>query len=308
MKKSFSYPSANGEHEIHAICWQPDDINSIKAVLQIAHGMAEHIERYDEFSRFMTEQGFVVYGNDHAGHGKSLNAQGDLGYFGAGKGRENVVNDLYTLTQIAKTNHPDKPFFLLGHSMGSFLVRSYITRYGSELFGAILVGTNGRNSLIGLAVFLSKLTIKCCGKKSKGTLLNKLAFGNFNRKIKNHKTAFDWLSANAENVQNYLNDPLCGFVFTNSAFLELFSLVRETTGKQWAERVPSTLPVLLVSGANDPVGDYGKGVTETADLLKKAGVKDVSIKLFDNMRHEVLNEKERLNVYHFILDWLNHSI
>lgn len=304
IKKTFYFPSANGEQPIHAICWLPGYDKKIKAILQISHGMAEHIERYDNFARFITHYGFAVYANDHIGHGLSVNLKSAYGYFGSSNGRKHIVEDMHQLTLIAKKEHPGKPFFLLGHSMGSFLSRKYTTKYGSELTGAIYMGTGNGDPFLKIGILLSRLLTTIKGPTSTGNFLDRLAFGQFNKRIPHPVSQYDWLSVSKENVQNYLSDPLSGFTFTNSAFYELFSLINEVTNKNWAKQIPHNLPILLIAGEEDPVGNYGKGIIQTANLLKNAGVKHITIKLYKNMRHEILNEKNKSDVYEFISHWL----
>ncbi len=307
-KTEFSYPSSNGEHPIFATVWTPGDTGSIRAVLQVAHGMAEHADRYDDFARYLAAQGFVVFANDHAGHGRSLNADGDFGYFGKENGRYHIVADMYQLTQAAKQQFPDKPYFLLGHSMGSFLSRLYVTRYGSELHGAIFMGTGGENPMVDIAIAISKHGMRLRGEKTPGRTIDKLTFGGYNKGIKHAKSPFDWLSANAANVQSFLSDKLSGFTFTYSAFYQLFSLVKEVTTADWAKKVAVDLPVLFIAGKEDPVGNYGKGVEQSYRLLAEQGVKDLTLQLYEGMRHEVLNEKNNLQVYEFVKMWMEKRI
>lgn len=304
-KRTFYFPAANGQQSIHANCWFSENNKKIKAILQISHGMAEHIERYDDFARFMVCHGFVVYANDHAGHGLSVNNKSEYGYFGPGKGRDYLIRDMYQLTLIAKNEFPDTPFFLLGHSMGSFLSRKYTILHKHELTGVIYMGTGNGNPFLKAGIFFSQLLSKIKGPQSTGHFLDNLAFGQFNKQITKPQSSFDWLSANEENIKKYLADPLNGFTFTNSAFLQLFSLINEVTNLKWAKQMPSKLPVLLIAGEDDPVGNYGKGVYQTHRLLKKAGLKHITIKLFKGMRHEILNEKNNIEVYKFINQWLN---
>lgn len=308
LKNTMTYPSSNEEYTIHAISWQPRIDSDVKAVLQIAHGMAEYADRYDDFARFMVGKGFAVYANDHIGHGYSVNSEGDYGYFGKSMGRTHLVNDMYKLSLIAKDRWLDKPLFLLGHSMGSYLSRRYTALYGNDLSGAVYMGTGNGNPFIGIAVLLAKLMSDIRGDKAPGKLLDRLAFGDFNKHISSPQTNFDWLSTNQNNVEQYINDKLNGFVFTNSAFVELFSVIREVTKKKWATQLPQNLPILLISGKEDPVGNYGKGVEKTMDLLESAGMTNVTLKLYDGMRHEILNEKNNSLVYQYIFEWLEKCI
>lgn len=308
LRETFNYPSSNKEHTIYAQKWIPEKEERAKAIIQIAHGMSEHSNRYSEFSNYLAQSGFVIFANDHAGHGKSLDQSGTKGFFGDQGGRDTLVKDMHLLSEIARRQYPELPFFLIGHSMGSFLSRKYTTIYREELTGAVYIGTGGANPFIDIVIRLSEWATKIKGNKSPGKLVNKLAFGRFNQRIVHPKTEFDWLSLNDENVQNYLTDPNCGFIFTNSAFYELFSLIKEVTDDSWAGQIPEKLPILLLSGAEDPVGDYGEGVIKTQELLIKHYLTDVSLKLYDEMRHEILNERNKLQVYSFIKDWLEKHI
>jgi alpha-beta hydrolase superfamily lysophospholipase len=256
IKRNFKYLSSNGEHNIFTLCWIPENKVSVKAILQIAHGMAEHADRYDNFARFMVNHGFAVYANAHAGHGHSVNEKEEKGYFGAKNGRNHLVEDMHQLTDIAKKEWPEKPLFLLGHSMGSFLSRKYTIKYNDELSGVIYMGTGNGNPFLKTGIVISGLLCKIKGSKASGKFLDKLAFGNFNKRVPDARSNFDWLSANKENVDNYLHDPLNGFIFTNSGFYELFSLINEVTNKHWAKQLPADLPILLISGEEDPVGAF----------------------------------------------------
>ena len=276
--------------------------------IHLLHGMAEQISRYEEFAKFLASKGYVVSGHDHRGHGKTAEMNGKLGYFSDENGFERVVEDAYDSIASIRKQHPTPRFILLGHSMGSFIARRYIQLHGSEVDLVILVGTGsdpGPTRL--LATALAKLAGKTKGLDVPNHLLNKLAFGSFNKKIDKPVTKFDWLSRNSTVVQAYIEDPYCGFVPTSGFFIDLFDGIGIINAADEISKVPKTLPILLVSGSDDPVGDYGKGVLKVAKEYDAAGVNDVLVKLFEGGRHEVLQELNNKQVFEFISDWIEHK-
>ncbi len=271
------------------------------AILVIAHGMAEHSARYDAFGAFLAERGYAVYMNDHAGHGRSAQLNG---HFADENGWENVINDLNALMDEAQQEHPGLPLFLMGHSMGSFLSRSFLIRYGEKLSGCILCGTMGQNPGVKPGKALAELQCKLRGPRSRGNLIDKLAFGLYNKRIQNPVNKFAWLSTDEENCKAYEADPMCGFAFTAAGYRDLFTGLQEVSSPQWAAAVPKALPIYLLAGTDDPVGNYGVGPRQVADALQAAGVKNVELTLYPGMRHELLNEREKQKVYEDILRWL----
>ena len=274
-----------------------------KAIFQLAHGMAEHIDRYDRFARFLANRGYAVFGNNHIGHGNSVISDDDLGHISGKDGYLNMTKDLRLLTQIAKERYPDIPLILFGHSMGSFLARNYAELWGNELDGLILCGTSGSNPLAPLGLAVIKLLSAVKGERYRSKLVDFMAFGSYNEKYPEARTRFDWLSANEENVDAYMEDELCGHVFSLSGFYNLMTLLKTVTRKDWASTIRKDLPVLLISGEDDPVGGFKKGVVETANLLRSAGVKSVSLIFYEGMRHELLNEAENERISEDILAW-----
>lgn len=300
--KEWTRPASSGEGEIFSRMWAPE---SPKAVLMIAHGMAEHSARYDAFARHLAQQGWVVCMNDHAGHGRSAATPG---FFAQQNGWDCVVRDLHALLRQVSALYPGLPLCMMGHSMGSFLTREYITRWGSELSACVICGTMGKNPGLTPGILLSKLQCAVKGPKSPGKLLDKMSTGSFYKKFENPVNEFAWLSANRQNCIDYANDPHCGFLFTASAFHDLFTGAKAVMGAQWAARVPRSLPVLVVAGAEDPVGANGKGPAQVADWLKQAGLADVQLILYPGMRHEILNESNRQTVFQDISGWLNQHL
>lgn len=301
------YPSKDGKNTIHACIWRPD--GEIKGVVQIIHGMCEYAERYASFVGFLNKNGFLVCADDHSGHGKSVKSEEDLGYFNAAHDYNIVVQDIRELTEIVKKEVSGVPFFILGHSMGSFFCRKYISLYGSDFNAAVIMGSGFKDkATLNTALFAVKLNALFCGWRNRSKLIKKLAFGSYNKKFKPARTSNDWLSKAPENVDNYEADPLCGFCFTNNGYYILFSVIKSACSKKTINAVPKDLPVYFVAGEDDPVGDYGKGVKKAYGKFKKAGVKEVEITLYKDARHEILNDFCKEQVETDVLNfYLKHS-
>ena len=289
IKKEFTFPSVSGLADIHAAAYLPEN-GEIRAVMQVAHGMAEHLERYEKFAAAVTDLGIALYINDHLGHGKSISADSELGYFGENDGWKNFVEDCHKLTLIAKAENPSKPFFFFGHSMGSFVARAYSLKYANEIDGAIYCGTAGPNPASGVGQGLAKLIAKVKGNHHRSKLIDKIAFGTYNSKFEK-RTAFDWLSRDNAEVDKYIADDLCGFLFTAYGYRDLMGLLGYVSSKEWFNGLDKKLPVLIISGAMDPVGEYGKGINTVCNKLYKAGKDNITKILYPNARHEILNEK-----------------
>lgn len=300
VKKEWTRTASGGNGRIFSRSWVSGE-TAPKAVLEIAHGMAEHSARYDAFAAFMAEQGYAVYMNDHAGHGRSAQISG---HFADENGWENVVGDLNALMDQAAENHPGLPLFLMGHSMGSFLSRSFLTRYGQRLSGCILCGTMGQNPGVKPGKALASLQCRVRGPRSRGKLIDKLSSAGYNKRYENPVNQFAWLSRDEEVCKAFAADKMCGFAFTAAGYRDLFTGLEEISSPRWAAAVPKDLPIYLVAGADDPVGNYGEGPKQVADMLRAAGVKNVELKLYPGMRHELLNELGKEQVYSDILDWL----
>lgn len=301
------YPSKDGKHQIHACLWLPE--GEVKGVVQIIHGMCEYAERYAPFAEFLNKNGFAVCADDHLGHGKSAEDKNDLGYFNDQRDYMIVVEDIHKLKQIAEKQFGAVPFFVLGHSMGSFFCRKYISIYGAEFKGAIVMGTGFMGAaLLNTALAAVKTDAAFKGWRHRSKLIKNLAFGSYNKKFQPARTANDWLSKNPENVDDYEADELCGFDFTNNGYFILFSIIKQACSEKVIEAVPKDLPVYFVAGAMDPVGDYGAGVIKSAEKFRKAGVKDVSLSLYEDSRHEILNDYCKEQVQEDILSFLNKSL
>lgn len=300
MERYF-YPSSTGLCDIAAYIWLPRC--EPKAVIQIVHGMAEHAFRYDDIAEFLNSEGYAVYAEDHAGHGNSINGGGRKGWFAEENGWTYLVNDIMTLHNKAKADFPGKKQILYGHSMGSFLARTCASRYPDEFDAFIFSGTAGKNPVIGIAKAIARSHVKSKGGDKPDEMLNGMAFGSYNKRIKNPRTPIDWLSCDNDVVDRYAADELCGFTFTSQAFCDLFDGLTEIAGKKWAEKV-ADVPIYLVAGKQDPVGGYAKGVIEVCDNLLKTGHRHVVLQLYEDGRHEMHNEINRDEVYRGIAAFL----
>ena len=302
-KEEFTFDSRDGQSKIHAIRWVPE--GKTIGVLQIAHGMAEYIDRYDEVARFFAERGFVVTGEDHLGHGKSVSEGGTYGYFCKQDPATVAVRDVHRLKKITQEKFPGLPYMILGHSMGSFMLRNYLFRYGSGIQGAVICGTGYvPQPLIVSGLMIAKVQGFLLGDKHVSKLLDKIAFGTYGKRIKNPKTGYDWLAANEETVDKYMKDPMCGFIFTVNGFKTLFTLIARTNHAENLQKMPKELPVLFLSGEEDPVGDYGKGVTKAYGDFEKADMKRIGMKFYAGSRHEIFNEKNREEVCKELYSWI----
>ena len=287
-KKEFTFKSVSGLTDIHAVSYIPEDGN-VKCVIQIAHGMAEHKERYEAFAQKLSENGFVVYINDHLGHGESISAKSELGYFGEKDGYVNFIEDCHQLSKIAKEENPGIPYIFFGHSMGSFIARAYTAKYADELVGAVFCGTAGPNPASKLGSSIASLIGKTKGSHHRSKFIDNLAFGAYNKRFEG-RTAFDWLTRDKDIVDKYIADEFCGFLFTAYGYRDMFNLLTNVSSADWFSGYPKDLPVLIISGAEDPVGNYSKGVQVVYDKLTAAGKKNVSMHIYPGGRHEILNE------------------
>ena len=302
--REFTFLSSDGKTNLHAMEWLPD--GTPRAVLQITHGVAEHIARYDGFARFLNEQGIAVVGHDHLGHGQSVTANGTPVYFGDGNSWFNVVDDVYALHLRLKGAFPDVPLFLMGHSMGSFVARSYLIRYPGTVRAAILMGTGWQPEVMltgGLAI--AGWIAHRQGADTVSDLATQLAVGAYNKAFAPNRTEVDWLSADTDNVDRYIADPLCGQSPTVGLFREMLRGIRFNQRGENLLKMDKELPVLFISGEMDPVGDMMKGVERSCTAFQHAGIKDVTVLSYPGLRHEILNEKDRQEtVYGDILRWL----
>ncbi|KGN30784.1 alpha/beta hydrolase [Knoellia sinensis KCTC 19936] len=306
MESSTHAISAADGTSLHTYRWLP--ATPPRAIVQIAHGMAEHAARYERFAKELVSAGYAVYAQDHRGHGRTASPD-DHGYFADHDGFATAVADLSTVTEFAQAEHPGVPVVLFGHSMGSFLSRAYVTLHGSRLAGLILSGTAGDpGPLAAVGKRVAALQGRIRGRKHRSGLMDKLTFGQFNTKFKPNRTQFDWLSRDHAEVDKYIADPLCGNVFSAGFFADLLHGIQQINKPSAYAAVPTDLPVFVFSGELDPVGDNGKGPREVADRLRAAGVTDVTTTMHPEGRHEMLNETNRDEVVADVLEWLDERI
>lgn len=302
IHNEYHVKSSTGLSDLYVQSVTPTEEDAVLGIVQIVHGMAEHTDRYLDVAGFLCDQGFAVYMHEHEGHGRSVSSDDDLGYFGEKDGNERLVDDVKTVAQLAKGKHPDKKLIIWGHSMGSFITRRFAAKYPGIADGYVICGTSGANPAAGLGALIADLIGKIKGSKYRSNFINNLAFGSYNKKF-NGSTGFEWLSVNEDNVKKYVADDKCGYLFTAVGYRDLFKLLGSISGKDWYEAVPKDAPIYLIAGDMDPVGNYGKGVTEVYNKLKETGHTDVSIKLYKGLRHEIHNEKSNQEVYHDIADF-----
>lgn len=307
INKNFTFKSGD-DIEVYVYKWIPEDVE-IKGVVQIAHGMAEHAGRYDRFAKHLTKNGYIVYSNDHRGHGKTAGFVENLGYLADEDGFEWLVKDIYKLSRIIKNENPCLPQFLFGHSMGSFAVQRYIMLHGNIIDGLILSGSNGKQGIIlYIGLLIAKWESKKYGRKSHSVRLNNLIFGNYNRAFKPNRTEFDWLSRDIDEVDKYIDDPYCGTIFTAGFYYDFFKGLIEIENMKNIALVSKDIPIFIFSGDEDPVGKFGKGVIELYHRYKAHGVNDIKYKLYKDGRHEMLNEVNRNEVMDDVVEWLDLHI
>ncbi len=304
-KHTSSYKSSDGTHDIIYSVYQP--LGAVRGVVQIAHGMCEYFGRYEDFAHFLVKHGYVVCGNDHLGHGRSVSESSELGYFAEENGWEYVVKDMHNLTRLMKKGYSDIPYFLFGHSMGSFMSRAYCIRYSRELDGAIFCGTSGGIEGIPALLTIIDCFKKVYGSKHRSNKVNKIAFGAYNKQITDSDSSYAWLTRDKAVVEEYVNDDKCAYIFTLNGFENLMKVLWYVSNDKWFETYNKSLPTLLIAGDADPVGDYGKGVEEVYEKLCENDCK-VDMKLYHDARHEILNELEKEKTYADVLEFLNECV
>lgn len=304
--EEFRFTSADGSTQVYGREWIP--AGPARFLFQIVHGMADYVERYDELARFMCGEGAVVAGNDHLGHGRTVSAGQPYGYFAARRGADCVIADMAAVTRRLTEQHPGLPVFLFGHSMGSLMARLYCTRHGRKLAGAVFSGTSGANRLMFAARLIAGGAILCGQGKKPARLLSRLAFGSYNDRIPDARSEHAWISRDEEVVARYDKDPWNTFLFTNSATYDLAGVVEKVTGRRWARALPAQTAYLIVSGAMDPVSDYGRGAEQVCTWMREAGLQDVTLKLYPGARHELHNEINRSEVFADLGTWITRRL
>ncbi len=311
-RTSIGFKSSDGKTQIKGLVWAAERARpggcatSPAGIVQLVHGMSEHIGRYDDFARFLVGHGYVVCAHDHVGHGKSVADPRERGCLPLEGGKDVLIEDVHELRKtVAARYSRQTPYFLFGHSMGSFVVRAYLARYAEGLSGAVLCGTGNQSRALSKAGnWLARRIAAKQGADARSERLHAMADGAFSRQVENPRTSFDWLSTDPAVVDAYLADEMCGAMFSAGGYATLTDLTGEAASPACAAKVPKDLPVLFVAGAQDPVGACGKGVESAANLLRHAGVRDVEVKLYEGMRHEILNELGHAQVYADVLAWM----
>ncbi|MDD3162817.1 MAG: lysophospholipase [Sphaerochaetaceae bacterium] len=288
--------------------WLPKKGNRIIAVVHILHGMAEHSARYDEFAKFLASNSIAVFAQDHRGHGDSI-LNGEKGFFADSNGWQRVADDAFELSSSIAAEFPGIPLFLMGHSMGSFLARTVMVQHPELYDGVIIMGTGASQGIVGsIGRLIAKGEVKKNGPHQPSEKMNKLSFGNYNKKFEPGATGFEWLSRDPEAVRKYVEDPLCGFVCTGEFYIDIIDGIKFANSGDNAQKLPKDLPLLIISGSMDPVGNFSKGVKKVYALYHDAGITDVTLKLVDGAHHELLNETDRKDTYKYLLGWISDHI
>ena len=302
MRENFKFKDSDGI-ELNVYKWIPKGEKI--GVVQISHGMTENVLRYDEFAEYLNDKGFIVYGHDHGGHGLTARTKEDLGYISDNEGFDWLVRDLYELISNAKQENKGLPIYLFGHSMGSFVSQRFVELHGKDIDGLILSGSNGEpTKLTPFGILISRLEIKLFGRKHTSKVMDKLSFGNFNKKFKPNRTPYDWLCSVDSEVDKYIANEHCGFVCSSSFYYDLLRGLKEIHNEKNFISIPNELPIYILAGDMDPVGFFGKGIMNLYEKLKNNGIKDVKYKLYKDKRHEILNEDNKEEVMNDISIWL----
>ena len=303
-RENFKLPSTRGDTELNCYRWIPE--GRVRATVQLSHGMIEHILRYSDFAEFLNSNGIAVYGHDHLGHGNTT--PDDLGFIAETDGDVVIVDDLFEVTKVVESEHPGIPHILLGHSMGSFVARRYITRYGDHLDGAIIVGTGNQSPMsVRFGLFIANYLCRHKGTHYVSPFLNKVILESNDKRFDEPEMRNRWISRDPESVRRYNEDPFCTFRFTSAGFRDLLTMIRRIESGEDFDRIPKGLPIILLSGSDDPIGDFGKGVEKARKALEDAGLRP-EMKLYPGARHEILNETNRQEVYSDILAWIEKVI
>jgi len=306
MKEATFTITAKDEVEVFVYCWTPDDSTTIKGVIQIFHGMAEHAARYRDFAAYLAGAGYAVFANDHRGHGKTAGPVENTGFIAGHNSWRSILADTKLVNDHIHTVLPNTPVVVYGHSMGSFYARAFLEMYPGNLSGVVLSGTAWHPALLlDFGLMVAKIQSFVLGEKNKSKLLDKLSFGAFNKKFKPCVTPFDWLSRDVDICKKYTADDSCGWVASASFFRELFSLLKFIHRSAMYQHTDKKIPVLIFSGEDDPVGGFSKGPRKMDDFLRQKGFENIKLVLYPQGRHEMHNELNRHEVYKDVADWLS---
>lgn len=305
---TFRFPSCDGRHQIFARQWLPPS-GRPRAVIQIVHGISEYIDRYAPAARFLAGHGFLVVGSDHLGHGRTAAGTEEYGFFCEKDGWHTVSADVRRLRTLMGEKYPDLPYFMLGHSMGSFLARTYLIEWPGTVTGAIISGTGQEPpALVATGWRLADLICRTSGPRTHSKLVERLAFGAYNKQFEPVRTRADWISRDEEIVDAYVADPLCSFMPTAGMFRDMMEGLKYIARKSNLKKMDPATPVLFISGDRDPVGRNGETVMKVVDFFHSVGCEDTLVHLYPGGRHEMLNETNREEVYADVLSWLESKL
>ena len=300
----FTFLSSDGKNNIHAEIYTPSE-GEIRGVVQLSHGMVDHVGRYTALAEYLTGEGFVFAGNDHLGHGKTVATPDDFGFFASKDGYKYVIDDLYAMNGELRKRFPDKPVILLGHSMGSFLARLYAVKYPKSIDGIIIHGTGGKNPAVPLGKAVVAILRAIRGERHRSAFVKKLSFMGYNSKFDKSEGDEAWLTRAGELIADRKDDPRTNYTFTLAGYNDLFTMLGECNSRDWYTQYPKSLPTILMAGGADPVGNYGEGIREIYDGLSKENVAILDIEIYEGARHELFNETNRAEVFRDICDWLS---
>ena len=306
-KREFYYPSTDRKTRIHAVEWSPDE--EPKAILQIAHGVTEYILRYEEFAEFLTSKGILVVGNDHIGHGNSIAENAKPMYFGPEGSFKYAVDDINTLYKMTKDAYNNVPYVILGFSLGSFIVRRFLIDYPNQVDAAVLVGTGQIAPIkIKIAKFIAQIEAKKHGDDNPTPMIKKLSFENYNKLFKPNRTPYDWLCLSKKSLDKYIIDTKRGKELSAGLFREMLSGMEYTVNIENIKKMNKDIPVLFLSGEMDPVGERGKSVKKAYLDFKKVGIKDVDMKLYKDLRHDIIHEDNCIEIYNDIYNFFERKV
>lgn len=306
-KREFYYPSSDGRTRIHAVEWSPDE--SPEAILQIAHGVTEYILRYEEFAEYLTNKGILVVGNDHIGHGSSIAENAKPMYFGPEGSFKYAVDDVNTLYKTTKEKYENIPYIILGFSLGSFIVRRFLIDYPDTVDGAILVGTGQIAPIkIKIAKFIAKSEAKKHGEDNPTPMIKSLSFDNYNKLFKPNRTDYDWLCLSKTSLDKYIRDKNRGKELSAGLFREMLSGMEYTGNLENIKKMNKDIPIIFLSGEMDPVGEKGKSVKKAYSDFKKVGIEDVDMKLYKDLRHDILHEDNCVEIYNDIYNFIKEKV
>ncbi|GIM28809.1 alpha/beta hydrolase [Clostridium polyendosporum] len=307
MISNFKFKDSQGIC-INTYKWEPDSSKKIKGIVQISHGMTEKAIRFSNFAEKLAGEGYIVYANDHRGHGLTAASKEDLGYIEDDDGFNCMIRDMHELTEIIKHQHEGMPIILFGHSMGAFLSQGYAQVCGDDIDALVLSGTTGNPPILTrLGILVAKYEVISKGRRNRSKLIKKLSFESYNNKFKPTRTSADWLSTVREEVDKFIEDDYCGFTCTSSFYYDFLRGLINIYKKKNLEKLPKEMPVLVFGGDRDAFGGFGKGIKDLYKIFKTYGLIDVQFKLYKNGRHEMLHEYNKDEVIDDILSWLDQK-